>query len=276
MIVAFDRCPVCGQAHEGPEGPIFSRLWVYTNYDCNLACSYCLVSSSPRAERRGLPAAAFARVIDEAAELGCQEVFLTGGEPALLPDIVEMIAYALPRMRVTMLTNGMLWKGARLARLASLLALPDRERLTLQISLDSGSPEIHDRNRGAGTWSKTVAGIRLLRDRGFRIRTGTTETTHTAEQMEELRAFLTTLGIPPQDKIVRELVARGESKEGAVLAGADLVPEMTVDVNGVYWHPIIGEDLRITDSIFPLREAAVQLGRLWHTISGQSGALVFR
>ncbi|HVA89356.1 MAG TPA: radical SAM protein [Chloroflexota bacterium] len=276
MTDAIDRCPVCGQAHEGPEGPIFSRLWIYTNYDCNLACSYCLVSSSPRAERRGLSAATFAQVIDEAAELGCREVFLTGGEPALLPRIVEMIAYALPRMRVTMLTNGMLWKGARLSRLESLREHPDSGRLTLQISLDSGSPEIHDRNRGAGTWAKTVAGIHLLRDRGFSVRTGTTETTHSAEQMEELRAFLTGLGIPPQDQIVRELVARGESRNGAVLTGADLVPEMTVDVNGVYWHPIMGEDLRITESIFPLRAAAAQLGRLWHTISGQSGALVFR
>ena len=28
------------------------RLWLYTNFDCNLACTYCCVSSSPRTPRR--------------------------------------------------------------------------------------------------------------------------------------------------------------------------------------------------------------------------------
>jgi hypothetical protein len=175
-----------------------------------------------------------------------------------------------------MLTNGMLWKGSRLARLESLLRLPESRSLTLQISLDSGSPEIHDRHRGAGTWARTVAGIRQLRECGFQVRTGTTETFQSERDREELDSCLADLGIPPADRIVRELVARGASKEGAALSGADLVPEMTVDANGVYWHPVMGEDLRLTETIFPLRSAAEQMGRLWHTISGQSSAMVFR
>jgi MoaA/NifB/PqqE/SkfB family radical SAM enzyme len=276
LVATLDRCPVCGRVHEGPDGRIFARLWVYTNYDCNLSCSYCLVSSSPRAERRGLSLGDFERLIDEARDIGCEEVLLTGGEPALLPWITDMMRYTLPRMRVTILTNGMLWKGSRLARLGSLLQLPESRGLTLQISLDSGSPAIHDRHRGAGTWARTVAGIRQLRERGFHVRTGTTETFQSDRDREELNSFLDDLGIPPEDRIMRELVARGASKEGAVLSGADLVPEMTVDANGVYWHPIMGEDLRLTGTIFPLRNAAEQLGRLWHTISGQSSAAVFR
>ena len=110
-------CAVCGQVHPEVEVPLLSRLWVYTNYDCNLHCSYCLVSSSPTTPRRGLPLETFRRLIDEAVALGCEEVFLTGGEPAILPHIAAMIAYATPRLRTTMLTNGMLWKGPRLARL---------------------------------------------------------------------------------------------------------------------------------------------------------------
>jgi MoaA/NifB/PqqE/SkfB family radical SAM enzyme len=272
MLAVSNACPVCGQTHDGPEGPIFGRLWVYTNYDCNLACSYCLVSSSPRAERRGLPLPDFRRLIDEAAELGCGEVFLTGGEPALLPHITDMIAHALRRMRVSMLTNGMLWRGTRLARLEA-VRHPD---LTLQISLDSGSPAIHDRNRGSGSWAKTVAGIKILQERGFRVRTGTTETLHRDADRVELCEFLASIGIPPVDQIVRDLVARGASKEGAVLTGEDLVPEMTVDVDGVYWHPIMGDDLRITDRIFPLRDAAKQLARLWHTVRLANDPEVFR
>src|SRR5690242_5309303 len=34
--------------------PVGSRLWLYTNFDCNLHCDYCCVRSSPSASRREL------------------------------------------------------------------------------------------------------------------------------------------------------------------------------------------------------------------------------
>jgi MoaA/NifB/PqqE/SkfB family radical SAM enzyme len=223
-----------------------------------------------------LPPGDFERLIDEARDIGFEEVFLTGGEPALLPEITDMIRYALLRMPVTLMTNAMLWKGPRLARLESLLRLPQSSGLTLQTSLDSGTPEIHDRNRGAGTWAKTVAGIRLLRERGFRVRVAATVPVQVERDLAELSSFLDTLGITSEYWLVRDLVARGESSQGAVLTGEDIVPEMTVDLTGVYWHPIMGEDLHLTETIFPLRSAAEQLARLWHTISAKDRASVFR
>jgi len=57
------------------------RLWLYTNYDCNLACTYCVAESHPHAERRGLPLETARRVIDEAVDLGFTELFITGVEP---------------------------------------------------------------------------------------------------------------------------------------------------------------------------------------------------
>src|SRR5262249_38300123 len=36
------------------ERPVGSRLWLYTNFDCNLRCDYCCVRSSPKAPRRAL------------------------------------------------------------------------------------------------------------------------------------------------------------------------------------------------------------------------------
>ena len=37
-------------------GELPGRVWIYSNYHCNLACSYCLTESSPRSERRELTA----------------------------------------------------------------------------------------------------------------------------------------------------------------------------------------------------------------------------
>jgi MoaA/NifB/PqqE/SkfB family radical SAM enzyme len=266
-------CAICGQPHQGMEEPLLSRLWVYTNYDCNLACSYCLVSSSPATPHRGVPLDTFRQVVDEACELGCLEIFLTGGEPGIVPHLPDMIEYAAPFMRVTVLTNGMLWRGSRLARLTTV----NHPNLTLQISLDSGTADLHDYHRGAGTWAKSVDSIRRLREAGFRVRTGTTETMHSRRRLEELKTFLVELGIPPEDQIVRPLAKRGFSRQGAVLTREDLVPELTVDVDGVYWHPVgPTEDLRIAHTIFPLRDAAERAEQLWHEMGGKRTARIFR
>src|SRR4051812_22884538 len=39
----------CGSvaASEGENRPLDSRLWLYTNFHCNLHCDYCCVRSSP-------------------------------------------------------------------------------------------------------------------------------------------------------------------------------------------------------------------------------------
>jgi MoaA/NifB/PqqE/SkfB family radical SAM enzyme len=62
----------------------------------------------------------------------------------VLPDIAAIVAACAEAAPTTVLTNGMLFSGRRLA---ALRALP-RDRATLQISLDSPTPEQHDRNRG--------------------------------------------------------------------------------------------------------------------------------
>src|SRR5438270_1620406 len=139
-------------AHTNPQGDggdLLHRLWIYTNYDCNLSCSYCVAESYVGAERKGVTLEQVYQLIEEATALGMTELFLTGGEPFILHDIFEMIRFGLERMHVTVLSNGILLKGARLQKLA---ALPYRERLTLQISLDGSTAAIHDGYRGAGSW----------------------------------------------------------------------------------------------------------------------------
>src|SRR5580704_17429894 len=78
-----------GEAPEniGEDRPVGSRLWLYTNFDCNLSCDYCCVRSSPKAPRRPLGIERVRRIASEAATLAVKEIFVTGGEPFLLGDI---------------------------------------------------------------------------------------------------------------------------------------------------------------------------------------------
>jgi MoaA/NifB/PqqE/SkfB family radical SAM enzyme len=249
---------------------IAPRLWVYTNFDCNLQCAYCVAMSGPRVERRGLALHAFKRLVDEAAECGIRELFVTGGEPFLLPDIGEKLRYAAERIPTTVLTNAMLLHGRRLETARSLIGLD----LRFQVSLDGAEPETHDAYRGAGAWQKTITGIRTLQGLGARIAIGSTETPANTEHLDALRAFVTDeLGIREEDHFIRPLARRGYSTEGMEVTAADLEPEITVSVDGVYWHPLACEDdMLVTRRLFPFREAMDQLHEMFHTVLA-SGAL---
>jgi sulfatase maturation enzyme AslB (radical SAM superfamily) len=225
------------------------KLWIYTNYDCNLKCSYCVAKSGPNAPRRALGIENVKRLVDEAVELGFEHIFFTGGEPFLLNEIYEMLAYSSARIKTTVLTNAMLLRGVRLEKLCAVA----NDNLIVQVSLDGGRPEDHDAYRGAGTWEKTVEGIQLLQVAGFRVRLGTTETPVNSAYLDKLCEFHRAIGIPDEDHFIRPLAKRGYSREGLELGMGNLVPEITVNLDGVFWHPLSTDaDMQVNKKIFPL------------------------
>ena len=248
-----------GEAPEdaGEDRPVGSRLWLYTNFDCNLSCDYCCVRSSPTAPRRALGVERVRRIAIEAAELGVSEIFVTGGEPFMLPDIGEIVAACATAAPTTVLTNGMLFAGVGLA---TLRALP-RGRVTLQISLDSPTPERHDSHRGKGAWARAWRGIERARAEGFRVRLAATVSTDT--EAEEFRGFLDSHQISEENRVVRRIALRGSATQGIALARADLVPEVTITAEGVFWHPVRAEDndLLVNREIFPLANSFAAVRR---------------
>ncbi|MFO7634988.1 MAG: radical SAM protein [Caldilinea sp.] len=250
------------------------KLWLYTNYDCNLRCSYCVAKSSPNAPRRALGFANVQRLVDEAFDLGFSELFFTGGEPFILNDIYEMLAYASARVRTNVLTNAMILRGSRLDRLCAIA----NENLIVQVSLDGGCAEDHDAYRGKGSWQKTVEGIQLLQARGFRVRLSTTETPANTARLDEVCEFHRRLGIPDEDHFVRPLAKRGYSREGIELDMTNLIPEVTVNVDGVFWHPLSTDaDMQISRSLFPLGESVTRIRHQLDEIArtGRSALMTF-
>ncbi len=254
MVVSTDpkdNAPLQGNAPAFPW-----KLWIYTNYDCNLRCTYCVARSSPNAPRRAIGLPNVRRLIDEALQLGFVEAFFTGGEPFLLPDMYEMLAYSSERLRTTVLTNAMLLHGARLDKLVAIA----NEQLNVQVSLDGGRPEDHDAYRGAGSWARTVDGIRNLQARGFRVRLGTTETPANTSHLDDLCRFHRELGISDDDHFVRPLAHRGYAREGIELNMGNLIPEVTVNLDGVFWHPLSTDaDMQVSKKVFPLAVAVARI-----------------
>jgi len=239
----------CGAIAAEDDRPVGARLWLYTNFDCNLRCDYCCVRASPSAPRRALGLERVQRITREARQLGVKEIFVTGGEPFLLEDIGAILVACAEAAPTTVLTNGTLWQRANTLR-----ALP-RDRIVLQISLDSPTRDRHDLHRGVGTWARTQAGIQLARALGFRVRLAATVSTDA--EAEEFRQYLDEQKIAEEDRVIRRIALRGAASEGIALTRTDLVPEVTITAEGVYWHPVGAEDndLLVTRDIFPLSES---------------------
>ena len=201
----------------------------------------------------------YKRQVDEAVREGFAEIYITGGEPFVHPEIVALIEYAADRLPTVVLTNAMLFTGRRRAELARLAGRPG---LVLQSSIDGARAETHDRWRGAGSWARAMAGLRFAASMGLPLRVAMTRTPDNAEEVDELRDALAQIGIAGEDFAVRPLVARGFAAAGAAgaveVSDAVMVPELTITADGAHWHPV-GADLESSPDFLVARGGDITL-----------------
>jgi sulfatase maturation enzyme AslB (radical SAM superfamily) len=133
--------------------------------------------------------------------------------------------------------------------------------VTLQISLDSATPELHDAHRGSGSWRRAWRGVQTARAEGFRVRIAATVLND--EEGAAFDAFLDAHNVAAEDRVIRRIARRGVAEIGVPLARADLIPEITITAGGVYWHPVGADDddFFVTAEILPLAEAFAMVRR---------------
>ena len=163
----------------------------------------------------------------EGLALGVKEVYFTGGEPFLNPEIEHITEDSLEHVPVTVLTNGTLLTERRVAWLAALSARA-RFSLELRVSLDGLDARAHDAFRGAGAWLRTLAGLRTLTHAGLFPIVTLTQPAH-----EDARDFATRatsmllaegvrtprLKLLPMFRLGREATRSGGYAETETLAG---------------------------------------------------------
>jgi sulfatase maturation enzyme AslB (radical SAM superfamily) len=149
-------------------------LWFNTGTLCNIECENCYIKSSPTNDALVyLTPAEISTYLDQIAERRwpVQEIGFTGGEPFMNPDMIKMAQLCLERgYTVLILTNAMrpmLRKTMRAGLLELNKAFGDK--LTLRISVDHYRAELHNKERGAGSFNKTLEGMRWLRDNRFNM-----------------------------------------------------------------------------------------------------------
>lgn len=149
-------------------------LWFNTGTLCNIQCVNCYIESSPTNDALVYISADEVRDYLEqikARNWPVREIGFTGGEPFMNPEMIDMTRAALERgYDVLILTNAMQPMMRRKMREGLLELQRDYgDKLTLRISVDHYRPELHDEERGKGSFAKTLTGMKWLRDNGFNM-----------------------------------------------------------------------------------------------------------
>tara|TARA_A100001391_G_scaffold142053_2_gene99830 strand:- start:3376 stop:4383 length:1008 start_codon:yes stop_codon:yes gene_type:complete len=151
-------------------------IWFNTGTLCNLACANCYIESSPTNDAlQYLTLAEAERFLAEVRGTadpllaGLPEIGFTGGEPFMNPDIIAMLEAALDNgFTALVLTNAMAPMQRHKPALEALRA-KHGDRLTLRVSIDHYSQEVHEAERGPRSWEPMLAGLTWLSESGFSL-----------------------------------------------------------------------------------------------------------
>ena len=122
---------------------------------CNLRCEMCDLW---KCKRKEMSKDEIFRLIDDLEEIGVTTISISGGEPFVREDILEIMSYIKDKgMLLDVSTNGTLITPHLARRLAEVGVD------TVSISLDSDNPKVFDKLRGRrGAHERAVQGIKNL------------------------------------------------------------------------------------------------------------------
>lgn len=145
-------------------------LWVNTGTLCNLTCKNCYIESSPLNDRLVYISKDEVKLfLDEILEqkFSTKEIGFTGGEPFMNPDFIPTLKLTLSRgFRVLILTNAM--KPMQHQK-NPLLKLKHKfgDQLRIRVSVDHYTKNLHESERGDGSWQSMLQGLTWLSINNF-------------------------------------------------------------------------------------------------------------
>lgn len=145
-------------------------LWFNTGTLCNITCQNCYIESSPKNDR--LVYVSLSDVTTYLDEVRTEKypvkvIGFTGGEPFMNPDMVAILKETVARgFETLVLTNAMRPMMRHQGQLKA-LAKAHGQRLRFRVSLDDHRADVHDMERGKGSFAKAMEGLRFLSREGM-------------------------------------------------------------------------------------------------------------
>jgi PqqA peptide cyclase len=161
------------------------------SYRCPLHCPYCSnpIDIGDAKYRRELETADWLRTFRQARELGVIQLALTGGEPMLRRDLVQLCAGAREAgLYSSLITAGTLFTPER----AEALKAAGLDHV--QVSIQSPDPEENDRIAGNRSFAKKVGAARAARQFDFPLTINCVLHRQNLDRIEELLELTLELG----------------------------------------------------------------------------------
>jgi radical SAM protein with 4Fe4S-binding SPASM domain len=161
---------------------------------CNLGCQQCYINVAAgdrQARSRELSREEWFRVLDEITDEGCLTLLMTGGEPFVRPDFLDIYTYAKQKgLLLTLFTNG----TTITPRIADYLA--QWPPLSVEITLYGDTQTTYERVTGVvGSYERCVRGIELLLQRQIPVSLKATVTTANRDGLAGMKAFAEQRGL---------------------------------------------------------------------------------
>ena len=169
-----------------------SHLWLEITPRCNLNCIHCYADSAPdRVLSESLQFDNWCSIIKEASQLHCDRLQFIGGEPALHPDLANLIKYSknCGIAAVEIYTNGTTINP----RLRQVF---ENYEVELAFSVYAAEEQLHDKiTTVSGSQKKTLDSIEWALGIGLSVRVGIIRMTANAECVESTRNMLRKMGV---------------------------------------------------------------------------------
>jgi len=176
-------------------------LWEITN-KCNYKCKYCIFNSGVCKDAE-LTYEDIKKVIDDLKVKNFKYLKITGGEPFIRKDIIDILRYASDKdMFVDISTN------ASLITKSMIKYLKDINLEMIHVSLDGSNKEMHEIVRGKNTYERTIRGIKLLKETNKYIRIGSVIFNGNEDYLEEIVKLCVSLNVNEVIFSVMEPVGR--------------------------------------------------------------------
>jgi len=199
-------------------------------YRCNIKCQHCYVThcQAGYASQRELSLAEIRTIVDQVVDEGCLWFLLTGGEPLLRPDFLDIYQHAKRKgLLVSLFTNGTLLTP----RLAD--TLQEWRPFSIEITLYGASQETYERVTGIpGSHKHFMRGIDLIMERGLPLKLKTMLMTLNQHELWEMKAFAESLDVPFRyDAMLNSQINGVKDPQAFRLAPAEVVKYDQADAN---------------------------------------------
>lgn len=193
--------------------PALRLLAWETTRRCNLACAHCRAAAGQGPYPGELTTAEGRALLHDLAGMGQVVVILTGGEPLLREDLLELAAYGNGLgLRMVAATNGTLLTPEIAARL--LEAGVQR----VSISIDGADAASHDRLRQVpGAFEGALSGIAACREAGLPFQINTTVTRANRQELPAIYELALRLEAAAHHVFVLVPTGRGEEIQDQLL-----------------------------------------------------------